>query len=54
MVTYIAIIFNEFYFYCEFKNSKILVTRYDNVHKLLEAMPKFVWIWKLCEDQVVM
>jgi len=27
---------------------------YENVHKLLEAMPKFVWIQKICEGQVVM
>jgi hypothetical protein len=27
---------------------------YENVHKLLEAMPKFVQIWKHCEGQVVM
>jgi hypothetical protein len=36
------------------KNSKILIARYENVHKLLEAMPKFVWILKLYEGQVVM
>jgi hypothetical protein len=29
-------------------------TKYDNVHKFLEAMPKFVWTQKLCEGQVVM
>jgi hypothetical protein len=54
MVTYITIIFNELCFYCEFKNSKILIIRNENVHKLLEAMLEFVWIWKLCEGQVVM
>jgi hypothetical protein len=54
MVTYIAIIFNELFFKFEFKNSKIFVARYENVHKLLEAMPMFVWIWKLCHGQVVM
>jgi hypothetical protein len=37
-----------------FKKSKILVARYENVHKLLEAMLEFVSIWKLCEGQVVM
>jgi hypothetical protein len=30
------------------------VARYEIVHKLLEPMPKFVWIRKLCEGQVVM
>jgi hypothetical protein len=54
MVMYIAIIFNELCFECEFKNSKILIVKYENVHKLLEAMREFVWIWKLCEGQVVM
>ncbi len=53
MVMYIAIILNQLCFLCEFKNSKLLITRYENVHKLLEAMPKFVWIWKFCEGQVV-
>jgi len=51
---YIAIIFNELCFLCEFKNSKILIAKYENVHKFLEAMLKFMWIWKLCEGQVVM
>ncbi len=54
MVAYIAIIFNELCFKWEFKNSKILIAGYENVHKLLEAMPEFVWIWKLCEGQIVM
>jgi len=54
MVMYIAIIFNELCFLCKFKISKILIARYENVHKLLKAMPKFMWIWKLCEGQVVM
>jgi len=54
MVTYIVIIFNEFCLYGELKNSKILLARYENVHKLLEAMIEFVWIWTLCESQVVM
>jgi hypothetical protein len=30
------------------------VTRYENVHKLLEAMLEFVWIQKICESKVVM
>jgi hypothetical protein len=30
------------------------VVGYEIVHKLLEAMPKFVRIWKLYESQVVM
>jgi hypothetical protein len=42
------------YFLCELKNSKILMARYENVHKFLETMPEFVWIWKFCEGQVVM
>jgi len=42
MVMYITIIFNEFCFYYELKNSKILIVRYENVHKLLEAMLEFV------------
>jgi hypothetical protein len=29
------------------------VVGYEIVHKLLEAMPKFVWIHKICEGQVV-
>jgi hypothetical protein len=33
---------------------QILMARYENVHKLLEAMPEIVWIWKVCESQVVM
>jgi hypothetical protein len=33
MVMYIAIIFNELCFLCEFKNLKILIARYENVHK---------------------
>jgi hypothetical protein len=33
---------------------QILIARYENVHKLLEAMLEFVWIWKLCEGQIVM
>jgi hypothetical protein len=53
MVMCIAIIFNELCFLCEFKNSKILIVKYENVHKFLKAMLKFVWIWKLCEGQVV-
>ncbi len=51
---YIAIIFNELCFQCEFKNSKIFIAKYENVDKFLESMPEFVWIWKLCEGQVVM
>jgi hypothetical protein len=54
MVMCIAIIFNEFCFQCKFKNSKILIIMYENVHKFLETMLEFVWIWKLCEGQVVM
>ncbi len=46
MVTYIAIIFNEICFKYEFKNSKRLIARYENVHKLLDIMPEFVWILK--------
>jgi len=53
MVMNIAIILNDF-LKCEFNNSKILIAKYENVHKFLEAMPKFVWIWKFCESQVVM
>ncbi len=53
MVMCIAIIFNELCFLCEFKNSKILIVKYENVHKFLKAMLKFVCIWKLCEGQVV-
>jgi hypothetical protein len=34
----------------QIKNSKILLVKYENVYKFLEAMPEFVWIWK----QVVM
>jgi hypothetical protein len=30
------------------------MARYENVHKFLETMPEFVWIWKFCEGQVVM
>jgi hypothetical protein len=30
------------------------LARYENVHKLLEAMLQFVWIQKICESQVVM
>ncbi len=30
------------------------IAKYENVHKLLETMPKFVWIQKLCDGQVVM
>jgi hypothetical protein len=29
MVTYIAIIFNEFFFQCKCKNSKILIVKYE-------------------------
>jgi len=47
MVMYIAI--NELCFWCKFQNSKILIARYENVHKFLEVVPDFVWIWKLCE-----
>jgi hypothetical protein len=54
MLTYIVIIFNELCFKCKLKISNILITRYENVHKFLEAMQEFVWIWKLCEGQVVM
>jgi hypothetical protein len=54
MVMYIVIIFNELCFLCKFKISKILIVNYENVHKLLETMPEFVWIWKFCESQVVM
>ncbi len=54
MVLCIAIIFKELCFQCKFKNSKILIVKYENVHKFLEAMLKFVWIWKLYEGQVVM
>jgi hypothetical protein len=32
----------------------MLIIMYENVYKFLEAMPEFVWIWKLCEGQVVM
>jgi hypothetical protein len=38
-------------FNVNFKNSKIFIARYENVHKLVEAMPEFLWIWKLCESQ---
>jgi hypothetical protein len=41
---YIAIIFNELCFLSEFKNSKRLIARYENVHKLLNIIPEFVWI----------
>jgi hypothetical protein len=49
MVMYIEIIFNELFFKSELKNSKILIVKYENVHKFLKAMLKFVWIWKFCE-----
>jgi len=39
----------KFFFNVIFKIPKILIARYENVHKFLKAMPKFVWIWKLCE-----
>ncbi len=39
MVRYIAIIFNQLCFLCEFKNSKILIVMYENVHKLFKGMP---------------
>jgi len=42
MVMYIVIIFNELFFLCKFKISKILIVNYENVHKLLETMPEFV------------
>jgi hypothetical protein len=29
------------------------IVGYENVHMLLEAMPKFLWIQKLYEGQVV-
>ncbi len=54
MVMYIAIIFNELCFYRKFKNSKIEIVKDENVHKFLKVIPEFVWIWKLCEGQVVM
>jgi len=52
-IVYIAITFNELCFQCKFKNSKILIARYENVHKFLKTMLKFVWIWKLYEGQIV-
>jgi hypothetical protein len=30
------------------------MVKYENVHKFLKAMLELVWIWKLCEGQVVM
>ncbi len=41
MVMYI-VIFNELCFQCEFKISKRLIARYENVHKFLDIMLEFV------------
>jgi hypothetical protein len=49
----LQLLFYEFFFKWKFQSSKILIVKYENVHKFLKAMLEFVWIWKLCEGQVV-